>query len=176
MLGLWFRSCQSYLPVGFRRIFKLLLLIWVSAPSPGVLAVKRPAPPPPSPPKINMTLQGKLLYRTNGNWTLMVTLSNTYMLPSQPVIAAASGSARAVPTGSWISLVCLLQSSNSRSCSSISGVKIDKVAAPAPTTNVTLKVMVMVLSLTASTECGSRGGANVSEVQNAFVGPSGYLD
>ncbi|GIL80153.1 hypothetical protein Vretimale_12950 [Volvox reticuliferus] len=120
-----------------------------------------------------VTLQGQLQYRTTrptGAWMLSFNISMIYKLPRQPV-DADSGSA--IPPGSGVMLSCVLSSSTT--CTDIFDEHITS-AAPVTTTNVTLPLLVMVISVNASNSCEGKPGASVSDVENAFLRTGGYAD
>ncbi|GIM09102.1 hypothetical protein Vretimale_12908 [Volvox reticuliferus] len=179
----------------------LLLLVQLAVLSATLLtganAAKKPPPPPlrkppPSPPKappppppvvaaapsIALILKGRLQYRTTkpgGKWMLAsaVNIDVKYLLPGQPVDITTG---QPIPAGRWISLTCFLPNSTATTCSNITNAMINQAALPVPSTDITLRVLVMVVNVSASTQCGSRAGANVTQVENAFLGPNGYAD
>ncbi|GIL54672.1 hypothetical protein Vafri_10417 [Volvox africanus] len=157
---------------------------------------RRPSPPPPPPPPPpraapppsspqqqtpRTTLQGQLVYRTSGTWVLMAALDDVYRLPAQPIDPTTS---TPVPSGSLVFLKCYLSSPGGRFCSSVADTRILDPVTPFPpqaTNNATtlISALVMVMSLTrnsSSAECGSRSGAEVNDVRNAFLEPNGYAD
>ncbi|GIL80158.1 hypothetical protein Vretimale_12958 [Volvox reticuliferus] len=169
-----------------RRRVAMVLLILSASPlftlQSGVLAAWKP--PSPSPrqvaAQIPITLQGKLVYRLQrplpiGQWVLTNSDDITYMLPAQPVDAA---SGTPLPAGSWISLKCYLARPGKPSCLRTEDAGISLFPAPDPTSNVTLSLRIMILSLNASSSnCPSiRAGTSVNDVRNAFLGPNGYAD
>ncbi|GLI71190.1 hypothetical protein VaNZ11_016304 [Volvox africanus] len=120
-----------------------------------------------------VTLQGQLQYRTTrptGSWMLSFNISVIYKLPRQPV---DSDSGLPIPAGSGVLLNCVLDSSTT--CSDISGERITS-AAPVSATNVTLPLLVMVITINASDSCEGKPGASVSDVENAFLSSGGYAD
>ncbi|GIL66423.1 hypothetical protein Vafri_19938 [Volvox africanus] len=128
---------------------------------------------------LSIYIQGKLLYRTTkpiGSW-LLTSINgsrSSYMLPNQPVDIL---SGEEIPPGRGVLLTCFLPNTSTTTCSKITNARITQAAMPAAqSTNITLRVLVMVVSLSNSSECKSRGGANVTQVQNAFLGPNGYAD
>ncbi|GLC60548.1 hypothetical protein PLESTB_001625600 [Pleodorina starrii] len=150
------------------------------------LSRRLPRPPPPVPPPVSapvassgfVSLQGRLQYRTTkpaGKWLLtgVGVSGEKYQLPVQPVDATSGLS---IPAGRWISLTCFLSSAGANACANVTNARITQSAAPVPTTNITLRILVMVVSLSASAECGSRAGANVTAVEEAFLAPNGYAD
>ncbi|GIL81582.1 hypothetical protein Vretimale_729 [Volvox reticuliferus] len=148
-----------------------------------------PRPPPLRPPlpfpqstiaaaTLSINIQGKLQYRPTkpvGKWMLTSVngSSISYTLPSQPVDAI---SGQQISPGRGISLTCFLPNASTTRCSNITDVQTYQAALPAPNTNVTSRVLVMVVSLSNSSECNIRGGANVTKVKDAFLLPNGYAD
>ncbi|GIL66419.1 hypothetical protein Vafri_19938 [Volvox africanus] len=185
-----------------RFLLSLLLLVATSLLAlDGASAATPPSPVPQSPPAQMLTsplllrsplpqpriaasvlsiyIQGKLLYRTTkpiGSW-LLTSINgsrSSYMLPNQPVDIL---SGEEIPPGRGVLLTCFLPNTSTTTCSKITNARITQAAMPAAqSTNITLRVLVMVVSLSNSSECKSRGGANVTQVQNAFLGPNGYAD
>ncbi|GIL54728.1 hypothetical protein Vafri_10439 [Volvox africanus] len=140
-----------------------------------------PPPPPPAvaaaPSSGPLTIKGRLQYRTTkpaGKWVLAaVTNDVKYLLPKQPVDVT---NGQLIPAGRFISLTCFLPNATATACSNITDAMVTQAAAPVPASNITLSVLVMVVSVTASAQCENRAGANVTQVQNAFLGPNGYAD
>ncbi|GIL61618.1 hypothetical protein Vafri_16042, partial [Volvox africanus] len=128
---------------------------------------------------LSIYIQGKLQYRTTkpiGSWLLSSIngSSSSYMLPNQPVDVQ---SGQEISPGRTVSLTCFLPNTSTTTCSNITNARIKQVAMPAQiTNNKTLSVLVMVVRLKSSSECKSQGGADVTQVQNAFLGPNGYAD
>ncbi|GIL56113.1 hypothetical protein Vafri_11530 [Volvox africanus] len=143
----------------------------------------RPTPPQPSvsAAALSKSIQGTLQYRTiipSGQWILLTSANNgnsiSYTLPSQPVDAV---SGLKIPQGRVVSLTCFLPNSSTTTCSNITNSKIYSFPyLNSPASNVTLRVLVVVVSLNKSSECNSRGGANVTQVRSAFLGPNSYAD
>ncbi|GLC65597.1 hypothetical protein PLESTF_000316900 [Pleodorina starrii] len=180
------------LSTGNRRLGLLLLsVLLVAMQCSGALAASRSlSPPPRSPPRrrappptlvsspgLQVTLQGMLVYRTtkpSGKWILSVMFTEiNYNLPRQPVDFVEG---QPIAPGRWISLTCFLPSVDATACTSIADVVVIQGFAPVPTTNVALSLLVMVVSLSASTECASRAGGNATEVRSLFLAPGGYAD
>ncbi|GIL64227.1 hypothetical protein Vafri_18204 [Volvox africanus] len=188
----------------FQR-FLLSLLLHLVATSllalDGASAATPPSPVPQSPPAPTLTnplllrsplpqpmiaasvlsiyIQGKLQYRTTkpiGSW-LLTSINgsrSSYTLPNQPVDVL---SGQEISPGSGVSLTCFRPNASTTMCSNITNARIIQAAMPTQTTNITLRVLVMVISLSKSSECRNRGGANVTQVQNAFLrGPNNYVD
>ncbi|GIL61676.1 hypothetical protein Vafri_15984 [Volvox africanus] len=128
---------------------------------------------------ISIYIQGKLQYRTTkpiGRWLLTSIngSSSSYTLPNQPVDVQ---SGQEIPPGRAVSLTCFLPNASTTTCSNITNARIKQIAMPAQiTNNNTLRVLVMVVHLNKSLECKSQGGANVTQVYNAFLGPNGHAD
>ncbi|GLC45985.1 hypothetical protein PLESTM_001810000 [Pleodorina starrii] len=125
---------------------------------------------------IVVPLMGTLLYRTTrpeAKWVLSVDDDSNYRLPGQPV---NSDSGLGIPPGSVVTLDCKLPSQSATSCSAVSDPRVVAAAAPMPTTNMTLRLLVMVVNLTASAACEARPGAPLQEVKDAFLAPGGYAD
>ncbi|GIL66683.1 hypothetical protein Vafri_20167 [Volvox africanus] len=173
----------------FQR-FLLSLLLYLVATSllalDGASAATPPSPVPQSPPAPTLTnplllrsplpqpmiaasvlsiyIQGKLQYRTTkpiGSW-LLTSINgsrSSYTLPNQPVDVL---SGQEISPGSSVSLTCFRPNASTTMCSNITNARIIQAAMPTQTTNITLRVLVMVISLSKSSECRSRGGANVS--------------
>ncbi|GIL61816.1 hypothetical protein Vafri_16206 [Volvox africanus] len=127
---------------------------------------------------LRIYIQGKLQYRTTqpiGTW-LLTSINgsrSSYTLPNQPVDVL---SGREISPGRGISLTCFLPNASTTTCSNITNARIIQAAMPIQTTNITLRVLVMVVSLNKSSECKSRGGADVTQVESAFLGPNGHAD
>ncbi|GIL66679.1 hypothetical protein Vafri_20167 [Volvox africanus] len=188
----------------FQR-FLLSLLLYLVATSllalDGASAATPPSPVPQSPPAPTLTnplllrsplpqpmiaasvlsiyIQGKLQYRTTkpiGSW-LLTSINgsrSSYTLPNQPVDVL---SGQEISPGSSVSLTCFRPNASTTMCSNITNARIIQAAMPTQTTNITLRVLVMVISLSKSSECRSRGGANVAQVQDAFLqGPNNYVN
>ncbi|GIL49123.1 hypothetical protein Vafri_5600 [Volvox africanus] len=160
--------------------FALLRLVPLLLALDGVFAATSPPSKPSSEgAALSILMRGKLQYRTtwpNGTWLLTSIngTSSSYTLPYQP-IDVTSGSKLA--PGQYVSLTCFLPNDTTTKCSNITNAKKDRaLAAVPPSTNVTLRVLVMVVSLNKSRDCNRRGGANVTEVQNAFLEPNGHMD
>ncbi|GIL54687.1 hypothetical protein Vafri_10423 [Volvox africanus] len=120
-----------------------------------------------------VTLQGQLQYRTTrptGSWMLSFNISVIYKLPRQPV---DSDSGLPIPPGSGVLLNCVLDGSTT--CTDIFAERITS-AAPVSATNVTLPLLVMVITLNKSDSCEGKPGASVSDVENAFLRTGGYAD
>ncbi|GIL49068.1 hypothetical protein Vafri_5545 [Volvox africanus] len=135
---------------------------------------------PPSSGGAAITIRGKLLYRTtwpNGTWLLSSVngTSTSYTLPYQP-IEARSGNE--IPPGQYVNLTCFLPNDITTMCSNITNARIYLAAAPMIATNVTLRVLVMVVSInkTPGRRCSAVKGANVTQIKDAFLGPGGYAD
>ncbi|GLC60550.1 hypothetical protein PLESTB_001625800 [Pleodorina starrii] len=128
-------------------------------------------------PGIPIQKEGSLQYRTTkpaGKWLLTeVGIDGVVDLPGQPT-DVLSGSP--IPAGNRVALTCLAPSPGATFCSYTSNARITRAAAPVPTTNIALRVLVMAVSLSNSNECGSRAGANVTDVRNLFLAPGGYAD
>ncbi|GIL61821.1 hypothetical protein Vafri_16206 [Volvox africanus] len=111
---------------------------------------------------LRIYIQGKLQYRTTqpiGTW-LLTSINgsrSSYTLPNQPVDVL---SGREISPGRGISLTCFLPNASTTTCSNITNARIIQAAMPIQTTNITLRVLVMVVSLNKSSECKSRGGAD----------------
>ncbi|GIL54723.1 hypothetical protein Vafri_10439 [Volvox africanus] len=152
-------------------------------PPPSPLArpppLRAPIPQPTIAAVLRINLQGKLQYRPTkpiGKWMLTSTngSSSTYTLPNRPVDVL---SGQELPPGRGIIfLTCFLPNASSTTCSNITNARMVQAAMPTQTTNITLSMLVMVVSLSNSSECDSRGGASVTDVQNAFLQPNGYAD
>ncbi|EFJ49723.1 hypothetical protein VOLCADRAFT_89474 [Volvox carteri f. nagariensis] len=169
----------------------LLVLLALMTTGAGAAPVKKLPPPPslrsPPPPvptpsqtSVALALQGKLQYRTTrpaGTWLLTGVVVNkvttNYQLPGQPIDGTTG---MPIPPGRTISLTCILSGPKSTVCTSVAAAKVTVAAAPVQSTNLTLSVLVMVVSLTDSASCASRPGANVTDVRNAFLEPDGYAD
>ncbi|GLI71181.1 hypothetical protein VaNZ11_016289 [Volvox africanus] len=142
---------------------------------------KAPPPPPPAvaaaPSSGPIFIKGRLQYRTTkpgGKWILAaVNINVNYLLPKQPVDVT---NGQPIPAGRYISLTCFLPNATATACSNITNAMVTQAAAPVPASNITLSVLVMLVTVTASAQCGNRSGANVTEVRNAFLGPNGYAD
>ncbi|GIL67456.1 hypothetical protein Vafri_20814 [Volvox africanus] len=127
---------------------------------------------------LSIYLKGKLQYRTTkpiGSWLLTSIngSSSLYMLPNQPVDVQ---SGQEISPGQGVSLTCFLPNTSTTTCSNITNARITQAAMPIKITNITLSVLVVVVRLNKSSECDRQRGANVTEVQNAFLGPNGYAD
>ncbi|GIL66362.1 hypothetical protein Vafri_19839 [Volvox africanus] len=128
---------------------------------------------------LSINIKGMLQYRPTkpiGTWMLTSVngSSTSYTLPNQPVDAL---SGQEIAPGRSTSLTCVLPNALTTKCFNISNAAIYLAASPtSPANNVTLRVLVMVLSLSNSSECNSQGGANVTQVKDAFLGPNGYAD
>ncbi|GIL56048.1 hypothetical protein Vafri_11503, partial [Volvox africanus] len=144
----------------------------------------RPTPPQPSVSAavLSTSIQGTLQYRPimpSGQWILLTSANNgssiSYTLPYQPIDALSS---RAIPQGRVVSLTCFLPNSSTTTCSNITNSKIYSFPyLDSPANNVTLRVLVVVVSMSNnSVRCRSQGGADVTQVRSAFLGPNSYAD
>ncbi|GLC77134.1 hypothetical protein PLESTF_001890000 [Pleodorina starrii] len=119
---------------------------------------------------------GNLLLRATGlsnTWILEISYDKLYKLPGQPTDPETG---RPIPASAIVRLVCYLPVASSRTCSSVSDARVLASAAPVPTTNKTLRLLIMVVSLATSTDCAGRLGADVTKVRDAFLAPGGYAD
>ncbi|GIL56045.1 hypothetical protein Vafri_11502 [Volvox africanus] len=148
-----------------------------------------PAPPPrtwpqtPSPPAVRSSnIQGTLQYRPimpSDQWILLTSADNgssiSYTLPYQPIDALSGVE---IPQGRVVSLTCFLPNSSTTTCSNITNSKIYSFPyLDSPANNVTLRVLVVVVSMSNnSVRCRSQGGADVTQVRSAFLGPNSYAD
>ncbi|GIL56070.1 hypothetical protein Vafri_11530 [Volvox africanus] len=148
----------------------------------GTPSLPVPWPQPPSPPAVRSSnIQGTLQYRPimpSGQWILLTSADNgssiSYTLPYQPIDAL---SGLAIPQGRVVSLTCFLPNSSTTTCSDITNSKIYSFPyLNSPASNVTLRVLVVVVGLNKSSECNSQGGADVTQVRSAFLGPNSYAD
>ncbi|GIL54809.1 hypothetical protein Vafri_10497, partial [Volvox africanus] len=188
----WQRCFHSFLLLLLPLVATSLLALDAATPpsplpwSPPSPLLTRPLPlrPPPPQPTIaaasvlSIYIKGKLQYRPTkpvGSWLLTSTngSSTSYALPNQPVDVLLG---QEISPGRGVSLTCFLHNTSTTTCSNITNARVTQAAMPIQATNITLGMLVMVLSLSNSSECNSRGGANVTQVQNAFLGPNGYAD
>ncbi|EFJ49885.1 metalloproteinase, extracellular matrix glycoprotein VMP42 [Volvox carteri f. nagariensis] len=151
-------------PVGPKLVMAYLLVIFLSLLGPG--AQSQTVQP--------TKIEGKLVYKdahVRKIWSL-VTMSTgvVYTLPSQPIDASLGS---AIPAGSTVSLNCIAAASQPTNCTATTAARITTSAAPVPTTDLKIKLLVMVLSLTGT--C-TKTGATVTSVQTAYTSPTGYAN
>ncbi|GIL68365.1 hypothetical protein Vafri_21668 [Volvox africanus] len=191
----WQRRFQRFLLL-LLPLVATSLLAWD-----GASVATPPSPVPQSPPALTLTagplllrppplqptiatsvlriyIQGKLQYRPTkpiGTWVLTSIngSSGSFTLPNQPVDVL---SGQEIFPGWGVSLTCFLPNTSTTSCSNITNARIIQAVRLAQATNITLSMLVMVLSLSNSSECNSRGGANVTQVRNAFLVRNNYAD
>ncbi|GIL54200.1 hypothetical protein Vafri_9780 [Volvox africanus] len=137
-------------------------------------------PPPPQPTAIqSIVIRGKLQSRSaktiNTTWILVSVnaSSKSYTLPFQPV---DSGSGSLLYPGENIQLRCFLVDLSVTKCYNITDGKVTLKGSAPSTTTINASLLVVVISLSKSSECDARGGANVTTIENAFLGPNGYAD
>ncbi|GLI66407.1 hypothetical protein VaNZ11_010194 [Volvox africanus] len=160
-----------------------LLLIPLVATSLMALDAALAETPPPLPPstvtsEISINIKGMLQYRPTrpiGKWMLTSVngSSTSYTLPNQPVDAL---SGQEIAAGRSVSLTCFLLNVLTTKCSNITDARMYLAASARTPANFTLRMLVMVVSLSNSSECESQGGAKVTQVKDAFLGPDGYAD
>ncbi|GIL54710.1 hypothetical protein Vafri_10439 [Volvox africanus] len=170
------RPRRPWLPQILLVLF--MSIIWHSPETLLVAAQTSPSPRSFPTPAITstVTLQGKLVYHTtrpNGTWALQATDGKTYLLPAAQPVNPASGAP--VAPNRWLNLICYQVAA--RVCSRIT---VRDVFSSFPmrvqSANVVVRALVLVVSLSNSTQCNGQDGANVTDVRNAFLGPNGYAD
>ncbi|KAG2437748.1 hypothetical protein HYH02_011124 [Chlamydomonas schloesseri] len=118
-------------------------------------------------------IEGKLIYKTTHAaevWTLKTSPNTVYRLAAgQPLDAQLLP----IPAGNRVSLKCTPVANQPYVCGTVTEAALTMASAPVQTTGVSIKLLVMVMSLTGS--C-TRSGASVADVTKAFTAPGGYMD
>ncbi|EFJ47467.1 hypothetical protein VOLCADRAFT_91812 [Volvox carteri f. nagariensis] len=72
---------------------------------------------------------------------------------------------------------CVASKQSANTCVDITDVRMAAAGLPVlSATNQTIRLLVIVLSLNATSSCGAQRGASVEDVRNAFLSPGGYAD
>ncbi|GIL48402.1 hypothetical protein Vafri_4559 [Volvox africanus] len=118
-------------------------------------------------------VQGRLVYRaahTRDIWKLLAPSGVAYKLPSQPLDSIGDE----IPSGSTIALDCTSEKgSDGTECLSINNAEVTRAAAPVKSTDLVLRLLVIVVSLTGS--C-TRAAVPVDQVRQAYTSVSGYMN
>ncbi|GIM09093.1 hypothetical protein Vretimale_12969 [Volvox reticuliferus] len=175
-------SLRRRIPV-LALLFFLIAIIW--QPTDILVAAQKPSPSVRSSamPSINTTsvsLQGKLIFTTshpNGTWRVDAVDGNIYFLPAQPVNPFSGA---LVGPGRWVTLTCFVDYRllTTVICSRIIVRDVLSTSVGRPlSTGIQLRALVMVISLSSSTECGMQTGAKANDVHDAFMSqPDGFAD
>ncbi|GIL96429.1 hypothetical protein Vretimale_2152 [Volvox reticuliferus] len=125
-----------------------------------------------------ISLQGKLKYkdaRVRDIWTLVQSGTGVvYKLPAQPLDLTGYP----IPATNIVTLDCTPDSEIGTRCTNISRAQVSPAAGPVARVNtkMTLRLLVMVVSYTASSSCGARASADVADVRAAYTNELGYMN
>ncbi|GIL96426.1 hypothetical protein Vretimale_2152 [Volvox reticuliferus] len=125
-----------------------------------------------------ISLQGKLKYkdaRVRDIWTLVQSGTGVvYKLPAQPLDLTGYP----IPATNIVTLDCTPDSEMGTGCTNISRAQVSPAAGPVARVNIdiTLRLLVMVVSYTASSSCGDRASADVADVRDAYTNELGYMN
>ncbi|GIL74593.1 hypothetical protein Vretimale_2156 [Volvox reticuliferus] len=163
--GAWLRRCSQQARARRSKWRVMLLLLALPLVGNGIAAATVRS--------TTTRVQGKLVYRaapTSDIWKLLAAGGVAYKLPGQPLDSIGGE----IPSGSIIALDCTSKvGSDGTDCISIDNAEVTRAAAPVKSTDLVLRLLVMVVNLTGS--C-TKAGASVDQVRQAYTAVSGYTN